>query len=331
MVAVSTTRAAAKGTKRPSVVTGAVSSVIQASTSTLTWAGADDWIDTLPVSPSATRARFEVVQPGAGSVTAGAPVGGFPVDHASTVPGAPASLAVICTSRAAAPVAGTPVSPAKGSSTAPVPIVVSSTRLGVTVTKRPSAAPATLGRNHPSIDMATSASTVEVRATSPAASTGTITKPEPLSPGPATSTVAAADAGPPGVATVTWPAPVAPVTVTLTATALTPPAGMAAWPRTATATVAPAMRCWVETVRADATTTLLAPPGTTGSGSSVLGMARVVGVTAVGGGSSMGAASSWPWTGAGASAEARCPRSRTATIPPVTRSSGTSSTTARRR
>ena len=90
--------------------------------------------------------------------------------------------------------------------------------------------------------------------------------------------------------------------------------------------------CWNMTVLAGATTTLLAPPGTTGSGSSVLGMARVVGVVVGAGGNSMGAASSLPWMGegAGASADARWPRSRTTRIPPVS-SSGTSSTVTRRR
>src|SRR5262249_10911076 len=156
-------------------------------------------------------------------------------------------------SSAAAPVAGTPVSPARGRSTAPVPMAVSSTRLGSTVTNRPSVDPPALGRNQPSIDSATSASTVVHTLTSPLGPIRTITKPEPLSPGSATSTVAAADAGPPGVATVICPAPVAPVTVTLTATALTPAAGTSPRPRTGTAASTPAARCSVATVVAGAT------------------------------------------------------------------------------
>ena len=200
VVAVSTTRAAGSGTNSPSVVTGAVSSVTHASTSTLRWVGPDDCTDTLPVSPSGTRARLDVVQPGAGSVTTGASGGGFarrPRRHRARH-GRP-SLAVSWTQHGGgARRPGTPVSPASGRSTAPVPIVVSSTRLGATVVKRPSAAPASLGRNQPSVDRATSASTVDESATTPAGPTGTITKPEPLSPGPATSTVAAADGGPAG-------------------------------------------------------------------------------------------------------------------------------------
>ncbi len=96
-----------------------------------------------------------------GSVTV-ATSGGTPVPdgHAATEPAAWASLAVSWSRTAAAPAAGTPGSPARGRSSGLVPRVVSRMRVGVIVTNRPSAAPASLGRNQPSTDRATSTSIV---------------------------------------------------------------------------------------------------------------------------------------------------------------------------
>src|SRR5262249_24414283 len=105
-----------------------------------------------------------------------------------------------------------------------------------TVTNRPSAAPAALGRNQPSTSRLTVASTVVDRATAPSIPTGTITNPLPVSSAAASSTVAVGATAPAVGATVTCPPPPAPATVRPRATAPTPPLGTPAWPSTGTLT-----------------------------------------------------------------------------------------------
>jgi sarcosine oxidase gamma subunit len=68
-LAVSTTRAAGSGRKRPSVLTSLVASVTHANTSTARCVGPDDCTVTDPSVPSGTRARLADVEPAAGTVT----------------------------------------------------------------------------------------------------------------------------------------------------------------------------------------------------------------------------------------------------------------------
>src|SRR5262249_59915902 len=105
--------------------------------------------------------------------------------------------------------------------------------------------------------------------------------------------------------------------------------GTPAWPSPGPSTTGPAAIGAAQTAVGTDATTWVARPGTIGSGSSVLGVGAVVVGAGTVVGTSMGAASSWPWTGG--AADARWPRSRSTNTVPATSRRGTRSTVARRR